>query len=207
MSTTNTTDNASASLVPEGLSVVLGSSSQWRRSVIQEMGLDVTLMSPDIDEKAIRDPDVKKLPLLIAHAKADALVPKAPDSLLITADQVTLYKDTIREKPETEEEAWEYLRSYREAPVSTYSALVVTNTATEKRVEGIDVATVEFSKDMPDSVIESLIKKGDVMSCAGGFTVEDPILAPYVTIVRSSIDSVQGLPKQLLLDLLTQIRS
>lgn len=40
------------------------------------MGYTFTTMSPDIDEYSIRDPDPKKLTLLIAEAKADALLPQ-----------------------------------------------------------------------------------------------------------------------------------
>ncbi|CAN0077517.1 unnamed protein product, partial [Heterosigma akashiwo] len=45
-------------------------------------------------------------------------------SILITSDQVTVYElpdgtREIREKPENEEEAWRYLRSYSGGSVQT----------------------------------------------------------------------------------------
>jgi len=64
--------------------VVLGSSSKWRLAVVSEnMGIEVAqCVKPDVDEKAIRHPDPSTLVLLLAEAKADAvlarLVPHAP---------------------------------------------------------------------------------------------------------------------------------
>jgi septum formation protein len=56
--------------------IVLGSSSKWRKEVLQKLGYDFICMSPDIDEKAIRHPDPKEMTLMIAKAKAQALLPK-----------------------------------------------------------------------------------------------------------------------------------
>lgn len=48
--------------------------------------------SPDIDEKAIRDPDPRKMCAEIARAKAEALVGRLDrPGLLITSDQVGIY--------------------------------------------------------------------------------------------------------------------
>jgi septum formation protein len=62
------------------LPVVLGSSSKWRRAVVEEgLGLAIArTVSPDIDEKAIRHPDPSELVRLLAHAKADAVLPQVP---------------------------------------------------------------------------------------------------------------------------------
>ncbi len=61
----------------------------------------------------------------------------------------------------------------------TVTALVVTNTTTGTEVEDVDVAQQHFA-ELPDSVIDALIQKGDVLRSAGGFTVEDPLMAPYL---------------------------
>ncbi len=56
------------------MEIVLGSSSKWRKEVLRSMGYTFTTMSPDIDEKAIRDADPHILTLKIARAKAEALL-------------------------------------------------------------------------------------------------------------------------------------
>jgi predicted house-cleaning NTP pyrophosphatase (Maf/HAM1 superfamily) len=56
--------------------VVLGTSSRWRRQLWRQHfdELECEFEAPDIDEKAIRHADAEALTLLIANAKADALV-------------------------------------------------------------------------------------------------------------------------------------
>lgn len=56
--------------------VILGSSSVWRRQVVESLGYKCQYMSPDIDEKAIRHPDPEVLTRKISEAKAAALLPK-----------------------------------------------------------------------------------------------------------------------------------
>lgn len=90
-----------------GLQVTLGSSSKWRRQLVKSRfpGLEFSTASADIDETAVTagyadrgtaDPEV--LTLALAHAKADAILPKlSTGTLLITSDQVLSFKGTIRE--------------------------------------------------------------------------------------------------------------
>ena len=99
--------------------IILGSSSRWRRTLWEEnMEQQAAYMTPDIDEKAIRHEHAETLTLLIANAKADALVDRLakeqPDSeaLLICMDQVVRCNGVIREKPSSVEEARDFLQSY-----------------------------------------------------------------------------------------------
>ncbi|KAL8267664.1 hypothetical protein R6Q59_001462 [Mikania micrantha] len=56
--------------------IILGSSSIARRKILAEMGYEFTLMSADIDEKAIRTAKPEDLVMALAKAKADAIVSK-----------------------------------------------------------------------------------------------------------------------------------
>jgi septum formation protein len=56
------------------MKIILGSSSPWRKEVLKSMGFDFKVLSPDIDEKAIRDVDPTQLTLQIARAKTEALL-------------------------------------------------------------------------------------------------------------------------------------
>ncbi|KAK2660536.1 hypothetical protein Ddye_007069 [Dipteronia dyeriana] len=56
--------------------IILGSSSMPRRKILAEMGYEFTVMSADIDEKAIRKEKPEDLVIAIAEAKADAIVSK-----------------------------------------------------------------------------------------------------------------------------------
>eukprot|EP00743_Colponemidia_sp_Colp-15_P004779 GILK01005147.1.p1 GENE.GILK01005147.1~~GILK01005147.1.p1 ORF type:complete len:203 (-),score=29.14 GILK01005147.1:103-630(-) len=171
-----------------------------------DLGIAHEVDRPDIDEKAIRKSDPRELVLAIAAAKAEALIGRHPDTIVITADQVVTHDGTIREKPDDTQEAAEFLRSYGNNKATTVSGLHVVNTSNGKVAFGIDEASVHF-KVIPEDVIAQVIAKGEVMYCAGGFMVEEPLLQPYIERVDGTIDSIQGLPITLLKQLLADVQT
>jgi septum formation protein len=186
--------------------IVLGSKSRGRREVLESLGYELEILSADIDEKAIRHEDPEALTLLLAHAKADALLPRIHhEAILITSDQVVVCNGTILEKPENEAQAREYLHRYATFPAQTVTAVVVTNTATGRRAEGIDVARVVF-REIPNDVIDGFLRSADVFRHAGGFSIEDPLLKDYIARIEGEPESVKGLPKALTKRLLQEVQ-
>ncbi len=176
------------------MKIILGSQSKWRAKELEKAGFVFEKMSADIDEKAIRFDDPEKLVLALAHAKADVLMKKVSEpALLITSDQVVVCDGKIREKPIDETEARKFLESYTEQPAEVVNGIVVTNTGTGKRFEGIDRARVYYKPSLA-SVIDELIRKGDVMTCAGSFQAEDPIMLAHMEKLEGGLDSFTGMP-------------
>ncbi|MFA5745096.1 MAG: Maf family protein [Candidatus Paceibacterota bacterium] len=188
------------------MKIILGSSSKPRKKVLQDNGYQFEVMSPDIDEKGIRSDDLYQLPLMIARAKADALIPNITEpTLLITADQVVVCHGSLHEKPQSEAEVRAFLQKYSdEYPAETVSALVVTNTGNGKQADGVDIAKIYFNP-IPLAVIDDFIKTEDLFSRAGGFVVESPLFQPFIKKIEGSIDSVMGMPITLLERLITEV--
>jgi len=177
------------------ISIILGSSSIWRRKILASLGYEFEVMSPDIDEKAIRDTDPKILTLKIARAKSEALKTQLTShAILITSDQVIVCNGEIREKPKNKDECRAFLRSYNNYPAECFTAVVVYNTKTKSHFEGVDVAK-QYFKNISEAVIESLIGQGDALYCAGGFVRE--LMADNLGETEGEEESVVGLPKTL----------
>jgi septum formation protein len=194
------------------MNIILGSSSTYRKDILAKAGYTFDVISPDIDEKAVRSDDLHMLPLLIAEAKMDALIPKIAEAkisaptLVITSDQIVICGGALREKPKDEEEAREFLRAYSSGkPAETVVAVVVLNTETGKRVSGADTAQVYYNT-IPESVIEDFIKNGNALANSGGFAIESPILKPYINKVEGTEESVMGLPIHLVEELMEQAK-
>ncbi|KAG9135802.1 hypothetical protein Leryth_002528 [Lithospermum erythrorhizon] len=184
--------------------IILGSSSISRQRILTEMGYDFTIMSADIDEKSIRREKPEELVMVLAEAKADAILSKLKESgdleerptLLITADTVVVYEGTIREKPLSKDEAREYIKGYSGSHGSVVGSIVVTNLTTGKRVGGYDVAEVYFY-EIPDEIIDNFIEEGVSLNVAGGLMLEHPLVMPFVESVVGTVDGVMGLSKSL----------
>src|SRR3989344_5882580 len=118
------------------MKIILGSASANRKKVLARMGYSFSIMVADIDEKQIHSEDVRTLPLLIARAKSEALLSRIKEpSILITADQVTLWKEELREKPQDAKEARRSLKTVSGTPSSSLNGITVTWSAV-MRIEG-----------------------------------------------------------------------
>eukprot|EP00048_Salpingoeca_helianthica_P004104 m.73762 g.73762 ORF g.73762 m.73762 type:complete len:285 (-) comp13050_c0_seq3:21-875(-) len=189
------------------MKIILGSQSKWRRSMLSAAGIVAEGMAADIDERAINPSsgdratcDPTLLTVAIAKAKAEALLQRLPpgeDAILITADQVVWHEGRVREKPVSPAECHAYLQSYTRAPAQTVSSVVVTNARTRKQVHATDIAEQWFHA-VPADVIDTVIAKGDIMECCGGFMIDEPLLAPYLGARTGTAESIMGLPVHLL---------
>ncbi|PAN43019.1 hypothetical protein PAHAL_8G204700 [Panicum hallii] len=197
---------SSSPSTPQPFKLILGSSSVARKHILEEMGLEFQVMTADIDEKSIRRENPDDLVMVLAEAKADAIMSRlniadyqkegSQPTLLITSDIVVVHEGIIREKPTTKEEARQFLKGYSGGHVSTVGSVVVTNLTTGKRLGSLDKAEVYFH-DIPDEVIENLIDEGVVFRVAGGLLLEHPLTLPFVEAVVGSSDSVMGLSKEI----------
>ncbi|MGE0569383.1 MAG: Maf family protein [Bacteroidia bacterium] len=188
------------------MKIILGSTSKPRKLVLENNNFVFEIMSPNIDEMAIHTDDYYQLPLLLARAKAEALVPKIlEDAIVITADQVTVCNSNLYEKPRDKDDAIKFLQNYSDGhPAETVSALVVTNIKNGKRADGVDIAKTYYNH-IPKNIIEEFIEKGDPFSKSGGFDVSSPILKPYLNRIEGTFESIMGMPLHLLDDLMNQV--
>lgn len=184
------------------MKIILGSKSLSRNKILKQMGHEFTIMDPDIDEKAIRHEDPEQLVTTLAHAKAEALLPQInEEALLITSDQVVYCNNQIIEKPESIEEARYFLDLFTKFPTRTFTAILVTNTVNKQQFGGVDTAEIKIAP-IPQDVIDMLVKKDYILHYAGGFSINDPLFIPYIEQIIGDPDSIRGLPKFLLNELL-----
>jgi septum formation protein len=190
--------------------IILGSSSSSRKAVLKHLGWEFRQMSPDIDEKAIRNENPFELPLLIVTAKTEAIIDQLKqvddqnEYLIITADQVVLFQDQIREKPENEAMAMEYLSSYSNHHVSTISAVMCTYYPSMRQAKNIDVATIHWGP-ISSSIVTKVVAKGEIYASAGGFRIEDEDLSPLIKYIEGTVDSVYGMPVEMTIQMMNDV--
>ena len=118
---------------------------------------------------------------------------------------MVVFDGKIREKPETEEEARMFMRSYKENnPCSTVGSIRVTDVETGKSASSVDVCTIHF-KEISEEAMDFLIEEGEVMWCAGGLMVEHEKVRPFVTKIDGSEDGVMGMDKAVCARLINEV--
>ena len=178
------------------------------------MGFDFECLPVEIDERSIGNrltDSPKTLVLEIARAKAKEGRKKSfrvldilPGALLLAGDQVAVHEGRILEKPRTASEAAAFIRGYSRAPCQTVASVCLVDLHSGKSVEGVDTANIHF-RAMPESIIETLVDEGECFHCAGGLMIEHVLLQPYIERIDGTLDSVMGLPKSLVTQLISQL--
>jgi len=128
--------------------------------------------------------------------------------IVLTGDQVVTCNGKILEKPESIEEAREFVASYQTNPPSTVGSCVLTHLPTGIQVSGVDTATIYFSTSVPTDLVDRLVELDEpILSCAGGLMIEHPLTKEHVTRIDGTEDSVMGLSKDLVLRLLQELKT
>ncbi len=183
------------------MKLILGSASPTKKEELAKAGFEFEVMSADIDEKAIRHDDFYTLPLLLAEAKADALLPLIQEpAILISSDVVAVCNGRLMEKPESAAELHEWADLYEQFPSDAVSALCVINTATGKRATGTDISKVVWGP-IDRKILDTIIDGGLVFKAAG-FNQE--MVEAFAT-EHDSYDRLRGMPIDLLKQLLREV--
>ena len=200
--------------------VIFGSQSKFRRQIFNQYlkepiaakNLQVEFMSADIDEKAIRHPDPREMVKLIARGKREEIIRQCGGveklkerggAVIFTTDQVAVCANgEVREKPENDEEARTFLRSYSGSYISTFTGYLMWNSLTEKEENFVEPTKTHF-KEFDDAVIDEWLKIGDFQKAAGGFCVGH--MLKHVTEIEGGQLAVEGMTPEIFMKLLTKV--
>lgn len=120
--------NASACAQPRTL--VLGSTSRYRRELLSRLNLPFEVVAPDVDETSQSGESPRDLALRLALAKARAVAARHPEAVVIGSDQVADLAGHALGKPGTHERAVAQLRLMSGHTVVFQTALAVVCQAT-----------------------------------------------------------------------------
>ena len=210
--------------------LLLGSASFTRKLILSEMNIPFHKVVRPIDEKSLGDRSKdapRDLVLTLARAKMDHLVQEirsgncaedmptnaatdgaSEEWIVLTGDQVVTHNDNILEKPESIEEAKQFVEGYATSPRSTVGSCVLTHLPSLIQVSGVDTATIHFRPSLTGELVDRLLEEeAPVLSCAGGLMIEHPLVREHVERIDGTEDSVMGLSKELVGRLLDEMRT
>ena len=210
--------------------LLLGSASFTRKLILSEMKIPFHKVVRPIDEKSLGDRSrdaPRDLVLTLARAKMDHLVQEirsgncaedmptnaatdgaSEEWIVLTGDQVVTHNDSILEKPESIEEAKQFVEGYATSPCSTVGSCVLTHLPSLLQVSGVDTATIHFKPSLTGELVDRLLEEeAPVLSCAGGLMIEHPLVREHVERIDGTEDSVMGLSKALVERLLDEMRT
>jgi len=175
------------------LPLVLGSSSPYRKMLLERLMVPFITASPDIDETAISGETPPELVERLAVEKAKEIGKTHPEHLIIGSDQVALHGNEIVGKPHTHERAVEQLRSASGKQINLYTGLALLNSATGAIQSEVVPYTVYF-KTLSEDVIERYLRKEEPYNCAGSVKSEGLGIAILNKFEGDDPNALIGLP-------------
>ena len=173
--------------------LVLGSTSRYRRELLQRLGLPFDVASPDVDETPLPGETPAALAMRLALAKARAVAQRHPAAVVIGSDQVADLKGEPLGKPGSHERAVAQLRRMSGQTVVFQTALAVCCQATG--FESVDMAAVRVVfRELSDAEIERYLRAEEPYDCAGSAKSEGLGIALLERIDSDDPTALVGLP-------------
>ncbi len=179
--------------VPAPRPLILGSTSAYRRELLQRLRLPFEVVSPEVDETPLPGESPRDLALRLALSKARAVAARQPAAVVIGSDQVADLGGEPLGKPGTHERAVAQLRRMRGRTVIFQTAVAVV--CIETGFEQVELAPVRVRfRDLTDAEIESYLRAETPYDCAGSAKSEGLGIALLDTIESDDPTALVGLP-------------
>lgn len=173
--------------------LVLASSSPFRRQILDKLNLDYECHSPNIDESPLNNEHATQLVERLAIAKAHAVAESVQNALIIGSDQVAVINGNIVGKPHTHEKAVQQLKSASGNAVTFYTGLALHNSTTGNTQSEVVPFSVHF-RELNDTMIENYLNAETPYNCAGSFKSEGMGIALFEKLEGDDPNTLIGLP-------------
>jgi len=180
------------------VSLILASSSPFRKAILEKLGISFITVSPNIDETRKKPETPYNLVYRLAEEKAKE-VAKTHSGLIIASDQVATLDsgneegDEILNKPLTHQNAFAQLQKSSGRTVTFLTSIALLNTETGILQNHVEFSRV-FFKSLSDSHILSYLEKEDVLNCAGSFKSEGLGVSLFNRTEGNDPNALIGLP-------------
>ena len=137
--------------------LILGSTSRYRKELLERLRLPFTTVSPEVDETPQTGEAPADLALRLALAKARAVARQHPQAVVIGSDQVADLAGEPLGKPGTHERAVQQLQRMRGQTVVFQTAVAVVRQDTGFAQSSLAQVKVRF-RDLADAEIEAYLR-------------------------------------------------
>ena len=173
--------------------LILGSTSPYRRELLQRLRLPFEVVRPEVDET----PHAGELPVALAQRlameKALAVARLHPQAVVIGSDQVADLDGEPLGKPGTHERAVAQLQRMRGHTVVFQTAVAVVCIESGFAEQALAQVKVQF-RQLSDAAIETYLRAEEPYDCAGSAKSEGLGIALLEQIDNQDPSALVGLP-------------
>jgi septum formation protein len=173
--------------------LILGSTSRYRRELLERLRLPFEVCAPDVDETPLPGEAPAALAARLALAKAQAVARQFPQAIVIGSDQVADVAGQSIGKPGSHERAREQLRMMSGRTVVFQTAVAVVCAANGFAAQDLAPVRVRF-RELSDVEIENYLVQEQPYDCAGSAKSEGLGISLLAAIESDDPTALIGLP-------------
>lgn len=181
--------------------LILASTSPYRRELLARLGVPFEVAAPDVDETPLSGESPDETAQRLSLLKAQAVAKKYPDALIIGSDQVALLEGVQLGKPGTHENAVAQLQSMRGKALEFHTALTLLNARTGS-AQTANVPVRLVMRNYSDTQIEHYLRLDQPYNCCGSAKSESLGIALIARFETEDPNALVGLPLIKLVEML-----
>lgn len=183
--------------MPGTRTLVLASTSAYRRSLLERLHLDFETARPQVEE--LRQPDEPPAAMAerLAVAKADNVAPRYSDALIIGSDQCAAAGERILGKPGGHEQALEQLTTLSGQRVVFHTGLCLIDSGSGRQWHAVVPYAVQM-RQLETAEIERYLRLEKPYDCSGSFKSEGLGITLFQRMEGDDPTALVGLPLILL---------
>lgn len=182
--------------------LVLASTSIYRRELLERLQLPFETAAPNIDETRLANESAQAMVARLAQQKAEAIVAHYPNALIIGSDQCAVLGEQVLGKPHTHERAIEQLQASSGRTVEFLTGLCLYDSASKTFQLEVIPFQVEF-RELSTVEIDNYLHREQPYNCAGSFKSEGLGISLFKRMRGDDPTALIGLP---LIRLCTMLR-
>lgn len=175
------------------MTLVLASTSAYRRMLLERLQLPFVTARPDVDETPLPGEHPPETANRLALAKARTVAERFEDALIVGSDQVAHLGSEIFGKPGTPERAIAQLQRMSGHSVVFHTALALINTRTGA-VQATSVPTEVRFRRLSDAEIIRYVEREQPLDCAGAAKSEALGISLLEALTGDDPTALVGLP-------------
>ncbi len=185
-------------------SLVLASSSIYRRELLSRLKYPFITYAPEIDETPHPDETITDMVLRLSREKALAALRNNPGCVCIGSDEVAALENTILGKPLNHENAIKQLKQMSGQVVIFYTGVCVAGPDLTRVDTRLALTTVKF-RSLTQTMIENYLHKEQPYSNAASLKSETFGSALLERFESDDPTAIIGLPLIMLCEMLRQV--
>ena len=179
--------------LPKARALILGSTSPYRRELLERLRLPFEVQRPEVDETPLDGETPVALAQRLAMAKAQAVAQRFPQAIVIGSDQVADLHGEPLGKPGTHANAVAQLQRMRGQTVVFQTAVAVVCKATGFAQCELAQVKVVF-RDFSDEALQHYLHAEQPYDCAGSAKSEGLGIVLLARIDNQDPTALVGLP-------------